>query len=514
MIKPDSIIKWIEENKILTEKGKPLEFHNHPFLIDIYEDWSPKQVIKKCAQIGFSVTTIVKDIFLSYFNDYTIIYTLPTREMVFEHVPTKVDIIVDKNPILQQMVIGKESSTQKKRCGHGFILYKGTFGERESIMTSSDLNTYDECDRSNQDVIAGLESRLGASDYGGEWWFSNPTYPNVGVCKIYNESDQMKWHIKCPKCRKDFPADYHAIICYERSVYACPHCFAVIEDDDRRNGKWKPLNPGAEIRGYHISKTMCPWVPATYMIKAERDKKPDIFHNFDLGEGYVDGTKTITGDVIKACECPPNVGSGEYLAVGIDQGPSKFHCTVGPRHGISKIIVLETWEQVEDLISSPLVRSVVIDAQPERREASKLAKKYPYKVWNCFYVDDPRRPADLDPLTWSDSEGIVKAERTLSIDNTVHRFIQRDINIYLDNKYPLYTYSKRKGETYVEQWANLFVVESLDKHGNNVRRWENSGHDHWAHSTNYWNMAVDRLPRKIRKKKPNNYQAHDSHTGY
>lgn len=512
MKKPDDIIEWIVENNLVNEKGKPLEFDNHKFLIDMYRDMTPKQVVKKCAQIGYSVTTTIKNIFLSYFENYTIIYTLPTREMVFEYVPTKVDIIIAKNPVLQQMIVQKDSSTQKKRSGDGFILYKGTFGEREAIMTSSDLNTYDECDRSNLDVIEGLESRLGASDYKGQWWFSNPTFPSVGVCKKYDESDQKKWHVICQNCKKEFPLEWETCVCYDREVYACPSCLHEISDEVRSNGFWVAHQPGKSISGYHISKVIVPWVSCPEMIKWERDKKPDIFHNYDLGEGYMDGTKAVTRDIIEACETPRET-STDYLAVGIDQG-SKIHAVIGPRHGITDIKEFENWEQVDNFIASDNIKYVVIDAQPERREAIKLAQKYPYKVFVCYYIDDPKRPAGKEHLHWKDSEGIVTAERTMTIDEVVQRFLRKDINVYLDSKHPLYKHSKRKKSTFVEHWESMYTTEKIDNHGNLVRRWDHSGPDHFAHATNYWNMAVSKLPRKTRAKKREIYVPSNPYTGY
>lgn len=511
---PDSVLQWITENEIKNEKGKLLEYVSHKFLVDILEDFTPKQAIKKCAQIGFSVTTTIKDIYLAYFRNYTIIYTLPTREMVYEYVPTKVDILIDKNPILQQMVISRDSSTQKKRCGDGFVLYKGTFGEREAIMTSSDLNTYDECDRSNLDVIGALESRLGSSEYKGEWWFSNPTFPNVGVCKKYDESDQKKWHVKCTHCNREIQISWPDHVDYEREIYFCPGCLNEISDETRANGFWVAHNPGSIISGYHISKIMVPWVSAREMLKYERDKKPDLFHNFDLGEGYQDGTKSVTRDVIESCEVK-NIQYDGYLAIGIDQGPSKIHCVIGPRSGISRLVICDNWGQVDDLISNPNVRSIVVDAQPEVRETARLATKYPYKLWCCYYVDDPKRPANLEPLDWNDPEGIVKAERTSSIDDTVYRFLKRDINMYLDSKDSLYKHNKNEKETFVGQWESMFIIEGTDKMGNRVKRWAKSGPDHWAHATNYWNMAVQKLPRRIRKKSDGPaFTPHNPYTGY
>ena len=58
-----SILKWIVEKQIVSEKGEPLDFHDRPFLIDILSDWNNELVVKACAQVGKSVTFTLKLLF-------------------------------------------------------------------------------------------------------------------------------------------------------------------------------------------------------------------------------------------------------------------------------------------------------------------------------------------------------------------------------------------------------------------------------------------------------------------
>ena len=51
-----SILSWIINNNIKTEKGEILDFKDRLFLLDILSDWNRQIVIKKCAQIGGSVS--------------------------------------------------------------------------------------------------------------------------------------------------------------------------------------------------------------------------------------------------------------------------------------------------------------------------------------------------------------------------------------------------------------------------------------------------------------------------
>ena len=60
-VQPDSgIHKWMHEGGFVNEKGEALTFQDHMFLFDPYNDFSQRQVYKKCSQVGVSVMMNVK----------------------------------------------------------------------------------------------------------------------------------------------------------------------------------------------------------------------------------------------------------------------------------------------------------------------------------------------------------------------------------------------------------------------------------------------------------------------
>ena len=71
-------LDWIMENRIKNEKGDPIEFDNHPFLIDIYDDQSQNLTVMKPAQVGMSTLEIIKNHRDAKQHKMDIIYTLPT----------------------------------------------------------------------------------------------------------------------------------------------------------------------------------------------------------------------------------------------------------------------------------------------------------------------------------------------------------------------------------------------------------------------------------------------------
>src|SRR5256885_1449375 len=134
-----------QKYSIKTENGVSLDFTDHPFLWDIYNDLSPKQAILKAAQVGLTTLQILKSFYVARKKHLDIIYTLPTESDVQQFAGGKVNRIISQNPILQDWTKDKDS-VEQKAVGQNLIYYRGTWTQKAAIMVSSDLNIYDEVD--------------------------------------------------------------------------------------------------------------------------------------------------------------------------------------------------------------------------------------------------------------------------------------------------------------------------------------------------------------------------------
>ena len=193
---------WVLDSQLINENQKPFEFDNHRFMLQPYSDSSPDQVIMKSAQVGWSVAAILKSIHAAKFLKLNVIYVLPTRNVVHDFVTPKVNPLIQRNPVIAEMVKGSDS-TSLKQVGDRFIYFRGSFHEGEAISTTADLIVADEYDRSDQSVLTVYQSRLQASEFGWYWRFSNPSVPGFGVHDWYQESDQMHWFVTCPHCNHE-----------------------------------------------------------------------------------------------------------------------------------------------------------------------------------------------------------------------------------------------------------------------------------------------------------------------
>ena len=480
-----SCLIWAADNKINTEKGQPLEFANHRFLADIYDDLSPIQVAQKASQVGFSTLQIIKSFWMMYYWGRNIIYTLPTFGDVGQFVPSKVNPIIQNNPILAAWTKDKDTILQKK-VGKSFIYYRGTVsGKSEKdkseggvgIMFTSDLNVMDECDRSDQHTLEQYESRLGASDYAGQWFFSNPTSPHTLSQKLYEKSDQKHWFVKCSHCNHRQYLDFWKNI--QNDQFVCSKCGGIITDKDRELGQWVRKYSNREISGYWISHLICPWMSAKEIADNERTKTKAFFYNFVLGLPYRGSDIFVDRDMILRC-IDQTQNFKERCVMGVDQGLKK-HYVLASRQGIFKVGVADKWEEIEFLMKKYDVEVAVFDALPDLTEPRKLRDKYPGRVWLNYFKKEIKK---ADFIQWDDQTRTVYSDRTKIIQQVIDNFADRKIRFTMD--------VEELGE-YIKHWQALYKTTETDNLGLERDCWEASGADHFCFATIYAMIAQERV---------------------
>src|SRR5690242_1625621 len=157
-----SIVAFLRKEKITTEDGMPLDWRDHEFMIDVYEDmYSLKRNIVglKAAQITFTTTATNAVLCIAKKKKIDIIYCLPTFDDIRIFSGGKVNRIIAQNPVYQEWVKDKDTMDQKV-VGDNVINLRGTHSPKAATMVSSDLNVYDEVDSSNQEVVEQYSTRL------------------------------------------------------------------------------------------------------------------------------------------------------------------------------------------------------------------------------------------------------------------------------------------------------------------------------------------------------------------
>lgn len=488
---------WIKEYDVKNEQGLAIDFYNHLYLYDLYNDFSPLQVIPKAGQVGFSTTAIIKTLLACNYKKMDAIYTLPTVADVHQFVGGKVNRIIAQNPILQSWVKDKDSVDQKS-VGDNLIYYRGTYTERAAIMVSSDLNVYDEVDRSKQDVVDQYHSRLQHSKHKMEWYFSNPSVPNNGVDKYWQRSDQMHWFIKCSRCNYRQYLKWPDSIDMDKQIYVCRSCHQQLRDEDRRVGQWvnkyvlgsqdnidgKTIT--RDFRGYWISLLMTPWTKASEIIKLNQTKSGEFFFNFVLGLPYVGNGNVVTQDVLfrnlTSEIIQPVDEQNERIVIGVDTGTTIYY-VLGNNKGLFYYGSCTDYEEIERLLMRYKRSIAVFDQGGDLIMPRKLREKYPGRVFLCHYSVD-RKTMQLVRWGESDEAGNVIVDR--------NRMIQLVIDEFSDKRIGLQG-GQADWHDYWLHWKNIYRVKELNRLNVEETRWERSGDDHWVHATVYWRTGMDKF---------------------
>lgn len=486
---------WLKEYNIKNEQGLPIEFQNHLFLYDIYNDFSPLQVIMKAAQIGFSTLAIIKTLFLCKLRKMDAIYTLPTVGDMHQFVGGKVNRIIDQNPILKSWVDNKDNVDQKS-VGSNFIYYRGTATDRAALTITSDANVHDELDRSYLPNVEQYHSRLQHSPYKYEWFFSNPSSPRRGVDKFWERSDQMHWFHKCPSCNYRQYLSWPDSIDLERETFICKKCHKELPDDVRRVGEWiNKYEMGSkrkiekdfvtiDFRGYWINLMMAPWTSAKEIIKLSKTKSEEYFYNFVLGLPYTGSGNIVSEEIIKQ-----NISEDKIITdntrviIGVDTGITSYY-VVGNAKGIFEYGSCEGYEEIERLLKKYPRSVAIFDQGGDLTAPRRLREKYRGRIFLCHYSVD-RKTYQLVRWGKDDEAGNVIVDRNRMIQMIIDEFNAGD-KIILQGKED-YWYD------YILHWKNIYRVKEENMLGVMESRWERSGDDHLVHATVYWRAGAERF---------------------
>lgn len=431
-----SILQWITERGILSEKSEPLDFHDHPFLLDILTDWNNRIVVKACAQVGKSVTFTLKTLFAIKHLHFSVIYTFPTDADTSEFVASKVNKILQAN---SHEFSGMDTdSIERKEINDRFIFFKGTVSKTAAISNTADLLVHDEASRSNQPALETYKSRTKASEYKGRWLFSNPTTEKDLVDQEWHKSNQNEWTITCPSCLVEHFMVWPDSIDLINKRFQCRFCKEPISDEIRRRGKWVPQNPGSEISGYHISHLIATKISASEIIE-DSEGDQEYFYNFCLGEPYNPGDLSISRSTILDIWTPKKIETSNYY-IGVDVGNIKWY-TIWSDKGIVKVGKFTNWDDLDDMIKFYKPKSGVIDAMPDNTMSKYYVDKYPFMQMS-FFQENTANPQTI--VWWGDKDkkGIVYSHRDRIIDKMLTDMVEAKFLIGVETNKDFLEYIK------------------------------------------------------------------------
>ena len=484
----NSLVLWILDGQFVTESGRPIEFTTHKWLIDYMHDDHPDKVVPKCAQVGLTVAETLDEIHKAGKKGINSIHTLQNSDVIRGFVQPKVNPIIYNNPGIKQMV--KSDSENIKQFGNGFVFYRGAQAESQAINISADILKIDEMDRSNQRVVEMFQSRLEFSKYKWVRRFSNPSAIGYGVDTYWQTSNQFHWMIRCHHCNHtmyiDFEqsGDLNHFVDRERKIYACGKCLEEISDEDRIRGFWfAKYGSRTNRHGYWFSQMMASWISAAEIVKKFEENSIDYFYNFVLGKAYTPADLRIDRDTVLN-NCKPVEPVLRNVAMGTDVGKPHWYWLATPQ-GYVKFGKTTDWDELEYIFNFYQCESWVIDAMPEFTKVQEMIRKYPGKVWGCYFARDTK---NVGAVRWGegDKKGIVNVDRTKALDRYVNEITSHAMPFYI---------KRTEMDEYIAHAGSMFrAVESDDKGTIRVDWKTQDGRpDHLVFAGLYARIALERV---------------------
>lgn len=502
---------WVLKHKVRNESGLPIDFTKRKYLWDIYNDLSPKQVLLKPPQIGATVMSMLKSMWVAKKLAKDIIYTLPTDTDVHDVVGGSINRIIAQNEILRGWVKDHDTVEQKS-VGNNLIRYRGTFSPKQATMVPSSLNVHDEVDNSDQSVLTLYQTRQEAQEREEDkwqWYFSHPSLATQGVDIEWQQSDMKEWYITCHDCKEEQILTWPESINVERACYICRYCGKSLSDENRIQGKWKNKDGVAwegnivgsyKFSGWHVSQLMLFNKSAQSIIDAFNDplKDQQYFWNYVLGLPYVTSDDRIDPKVVlRNCIDKVNPRTARTI-IGCDTGHG-LHYVLMNKDGVffydyAKLITAtkDPYDVIRGHLNKFEKSVAVFDQGGDLIGVRKLVQEYPGRIFLCFYNADRKT---VDFVEWGENEEWfkVKVDRNRMMTLMVEQL--RDVGRIPLNGTPEewsefashFGYIHREKVTVKDTRGK----DSSDLYGTRYV-WKRKGPDHYCHALLYAIVGLQR----------------------
>jgi phage terminase large subunit GpA-like protein len=280
--------EWV---KGITLDGRPFTYDRHEYLIEPYKDNHPHQVELKAAQLGLTSKAMLRVAYGARYGGYRgILYLFPSKSDVTDFSKGRIDPLIKENPETIGRWLKDTDAANIKRIWNAFLYLRGMKSRVGLKSIPVDLIVFDELDEAPQNAIDMATERMAHSEFKEILKLSNPTLPDYGIDKAFQETDQCYWLLKCEKCGEHtcledtFPDSL--ITVRGRVIRACQRCKGELNPSI---GQWVAKRPSiTDKRGYHYSQLFSHFVdPADILHQFRTTNNLTDFYNLKIGVAYV-----------------------------------------------------------------------------------------------------------------------------------------------------------------------------------------------------------------------------------
>jgi len=493
---------WAYWNKIRLQAGI-FGLEGHEYLIEPMQSEARVRVEKKGAQMGFSEAEVLRTLHGQINGIYPlgVLYLFPTGDDVLDFGKTRFKPLLERNYDEIGKFIGSTEASELKQIGVGYLYLRGARPgskieglKKESHKLRSipvDKIVFDEVDLMDPDMIPIAQERYSHSKIQEEVYLSTPTIPDFGIDKMYNESDQRIWVIRCPRCNRDccLELDFPGCVKFKegKAYRACSKCG---EELDPMSGVWVPQSPSREVAGYWISQLNSLYVDPGDILKLfENPPNGNLqeVYNSKLAQAYIQAeNRLIVNDIYSSCGSHIiEVSDRGPCGMGIDVQGKTLVIVIGKKifGGKKKIVFVGEVPDFNDAVELGIefnVKQAAVDFQPETRKAREFQRNGHFPVYLCRYRDVLKTGDKTD-----DDSNVVDLARTEYFDMTGR-----------NTKIGSYIFPRRcsRIEEFAKQMSNTAKILEEDlRRGIKIFRYRKLGPDHYRNAMNYFEVAIKNL---------------------
>lgn len=494
------------QNLGLNVDAHPFTTKGREYVIPVMRDLSPRIVIPKAAQTGFTISFLVRTFHWVIQRKWHHLYLLPLKTGTTAFVQGRIDPIVDSNKAIKACFQRTDNRMHKQTAENVNLYIRGTNIWTELREIPVDCEVWDERDKMVEDNLPEAEARMDGSKIKHLVSLSTPTAPGHGVDSEdeWHSSDQHRWWVPCPHCSRyqvlNFKENVKLGDKADEAILECKHCKKKITDAERyvinENGRWEAEDLNGSIRGYHISQLNSPTQPLNrfllnYYQGQNNVRKLRAFHNNNLGEPFVAEGDQITPEILDKCVLPGhNLGGipSGCVFLGVDIG-NTIHVKASTLNRYGHRMSwgfwnYHSWDQLDKLFSSLLNFVAVVDAHPEKSKAKELGIKYTGKVFMGIELDRPNQTqtAIFHPYKHGDAPKC-SIDRTLAFDEVIRTYMQGEVHLPVNARELGENMTKMPYNGYYHQMGQQVRTEEEDAQGRIIARWKkNKNPDHWHHA--------------------------------
>jgi hypothetical protein len=482
--------RWACELPVILD-GRPFTFEKHEYLRQPYADSHPDQTFAKGAQLGLTSLAMLRSIYGARYRRLKgILYLFPSRSDVIDFSRGRVSPLIEDNPVSIGSWIRDTDAAGIKQVWNAFLYFRGMRSRSGLKSVPIDFLVMDELDEAPQNAIDMAMERMAHSEFKEVLKLSNPSLPDYGIDRAFQQTDQRYWLLKCLKCgaytclEDTFPECLVPI--NGEVIRACQKCGAELNPSV---GEWVAKQPRiTDKRGYHYSQLFSHFVdPADILHQFRITNNLTDFYNLKIGNAYVEAENRLSVQEVLALCGSEGIATQDPgpCFMGVDQGKD-LHVVIGKKHPQKKgqiihLGVYKDWEELDRLIRNLNVIRCVVDALPETRNARAFAERFKGKVHLNYYNENQK-----GHYAWNDRKLIVQCNRTESLDASHKEIMDGSIVLpkecEITQEFALHLHNvAKKLEEDEETGSKRYVYVKL-------------GADHFRHAFNYECMARQSAP--------------------